>query len=108
MAGRRMIQDGIEDLFHRRPRKEVSETQRICQGSEDFLDRTRLTLSLKGALHEIEMCVRYLKPQFLKPSGSRQYHISKTSGCLVHEEVDAYDHFCPAQAIGDVSSIRER
>jgi len=86
-----MIQDGIEDFFHRPPRKEVSEPQRVRQRSEDLVYRARLTLSLKRALHEVEMRVRYLEPHLLKPRGSRQYDIRKAPGRLVHEQIDADD-----------------
>src|SRR5215468_6937131 len=107
MAGCRMIQDGIENLFLRSPRKEVSEPQRICERSDDVVDGTRLTLSLKRALHEIEMHVRDLETQLFEPRGSRQHDIRKVPGRLVHEQIDADDHFCLDEAIGDVSGIGE-
>src|SRR5215467_5626184 len=105
MAGCRMIQDGIKELFHRPPRKEVSVPQRLRQRSKDFIDRTRLALSLKRALHEIEMRVRDLESQLFEPRGSRQYDIGKTPGCLVHEEIDADDQLCLVEALGDVSRV---
>src|SRR5262245_20937078 len=93
MAGCRMIQDGIKELFHRPPRKEVSEPQRLRQRSKDFIDRTRLTLSLKRALHEIEMRVRELESQLFQPRGSRQHDIRKVPSRLIYEQVDADNHF---------------
>src|SRR5262245_21191915 len=43
------------------PRNKVSEPQRVRLRSEDFVNRTRLTLSLKCALHKVEMRVRDLE-----------------------------------------------
>src|SRR5262252_2297652 len=108
MAGCRMIQDGIENIFYRPPRKEISQFQRGRQGPEDLIDWTRLTLSLQCAIHEIEVCVRYLEPQLFEPSGSRQYDISKTPGGLVHEQVNADDQFCLVEPVGNVSGVGER
>src|SRR5215467_15822012 len=76
------------------PRKEVSEPQRLRQRSKDFIDRTRLTLSLKRALHEIEMRVRELESHLFQPRGSRQYYIRKAPGRLVHEQIDGDDQLC--------------
>src|SRR5262245_10379637 len=108
MAGCRMIHYGIEELFHRPPRKEVSEPQRLRQRSKDFIDRTRLTLSLKRALHEIEMRVSELESQLFQPRESRQHYIRKPPGRLIHEQVDADNHFCVVQALGDLPGVGER
>jgi hypothetical protein len=65
-----------------------------------------LTLSLERAFHQIVVCVRHLETQFLEPRGSRQYHICKTPGRLVHEQINADDHFCLVEAVGDPSCRR--
>jgi hypothetical protein len=69
------------------------------------VDWTCLTLSLKGALHEVEVRVRYLEPQLFEPRGSRKHDIRKMPGRLVHEQIDADDHFCLVEAVGDVSGF---
>jgi len=107
MAGRRVIQDGIEHPFHRPPRKEISQFQSGRERPEGLVDWARLTISLERTFHEIEVCVRYLESYFFEPRGSRQYDICKSASRLIHEQVNADDHLCLAGAIGDLASIRE-
>src|SRR5262249_36881062 len=70
--------------------------------------RTRLTLSLKRALHEVEMRVRDFEPHLFEPGGPRPYDIRKMPGRLVHEQINADDQLCLVQALGDMPGIRER
>ena len=71
------------------------------------MDRTRLTLSLEGALHEIEVRVCYLETQFLEPCGSRQYDIREPPSSLIHEQVNADHSVHLFEALGDLSGISE-
>lgn len=107
MAGCRVIQDDIDHLFDRRPRKEVSKPEGVCQRTQDFIDRARLSLPLQCTLHQIEVRVRHLKSQFLEPGGSRQQHIGETPRRFIHEQIDANDQTRLVETMGDFTGVRE-
>src|SRR5215472_4248781 len=108
MTGRRMVQDDVENFFHRRPGEEINKLQRVRERSENFMNRTRLALSLQCTLHEIEVSVRHLKSYFLQPCSSRQNDVREPAGGLAHEKINADNHLRLVQTIGNSAGIGER